>query len=398
MKYNNHPQKYSRFQYAVLCAIALGFVFFITRFIPDKYRFAKTMVFLLGVPLICIVVISTTKSFSVLRNINAWISIVFTAILVLLVPAMMTVSYYSHLNDYRTSIPSNNCIPFRINANVKKTGGSGTVGNDWRYNHTINNIPFKNGEIVELNINNPFTITSTITENDAIDDVGTVTSEEYHFGESEDYTEEIVITNSVRVDERGGRNNSGAYAVFSVKYSINRVLPEDCSFFDVYFFTERQTDRFVLWVILFLGLGSILFIVFLLYANKRRKIELEAERKAEEERQFQAEKSAFIASLEGRNLRDVAGVPAHIRYKNGLPVDNNDTEYGSFTVYLSHNGKCFHGKKGCSSAYLPTHYFTAKRHYKPCTKCGYRYYDIPEWHVKYMALKLSAQKYEIEES
>ncbi len=397
MEDNKLAPRFSRFQNVVLCSITLIFVLFIGLFIPNKYRFMGVIVFLLGLPLIGITVVSTAKKLSVLHCLNVWISIISTAILFLLVPAIMTISYFSHLNDYRTSIPSDNCIQFRINANVKKTGGSGNVGNEWSYKHAINSNQFKSGEIIELNIKNPFTITSTITENDDINDVGTTTSGEYSFSVFGNYSEEIVITNSVRVDERGGRRNSGAYALFSVEYTINRVLPEDYSFFDVYFFTESQTENSFLWGVLFLGLGSLLFIAILFYAYKKRMIKIESERKAEEERKFQAEKRAFIAYLDGRSLRDVAGVPESIRYENGIPVDNNNAEYGSFTVYLSHNGKCYHGQKGCSSAYLPTHFFKAKQHYKPCSKCCYRYYDIPEWHEKYMSLKVSAQKFGIEE-
>ena len=357
---------------------------------------------------------------------NNWKSIILTTILVLLIPAIMTVAYFFHLNDYLTSIPANNCVSCRIMASVKKTGGSGSVGNEWCYYHAINSTSFKDGEIVEINTKKPFTITSTIIESDSIDDIGKTTSNKFYFGKSGDYTEDIVVTNSVRVDERGGRKNSGAYALFSVNYVIKRVLPRDYAFFNVYFFTENQSVKNFLWGILFLEVGTISFIAFLFYANnkrelqleaarkaeeeerraeqelrlqaqKERELQLEAERKAEEERQFQAKKSAFISSLEGRSLRDVAGVPVHIRYKNGFPVDNNDAEYGSFTVYLSRNGKCFHGKKGCSSAYLPAHYFTAKQKYIPCSKCNCRYHSIPAWHTKYMDLKFSAQLYGIEE-
>ncbi len=398
MKDKNLTPRFSRFQYVVLCVISLIFMFFIMLLIHDKNCFREVIVFLLGGPLIGIVVVSTSKNLSILhKKTNAWIDINFTAILFLLAPAIMIFTYYSHLNDYRTSIPSNNCIPFCINANVKRIEGSGSVGNDWNYKHAINSNPFKSGGIVELNIRNPFTITSTFTENDAIDDVGTTTSEEYSFSEFGDYTEEIVITDSVRVDERGGRSNSGSYVVFSIEYTLNRVLPEDYSFFDVYFFAKSKPENSFLRGILFLGLGSILFIAILFYISKKRMIQFEIERKREEERQFQAEKRAFISSLDGRSLRDVAGVPTYIRYENGVPIDNNDAEYGSFTVFLSHSGKCFHGKKGCSSAFLPTHYFIAKQHYKPCSKCGCRYYDIPEWHVKYLTLKKSAQKFGIEE-
>ena len=142
---------------------------------------------------------------------------------------------------------------------------------------------------------------------------------------------------------------------------------------------------------------GIAYIVFIIYSGKQKALRLEAERKAEEEQKFQAEKRAFIARLGGKSLRDAAGVPSHITYKNGKPVDNNNAEFGTFTVYLSNSGKCFHRYKGCCSAYRPTHLFTAKQLYKPCSKCSAHYYSIPEWHTRYLALKAEAHKYGIEE-
>ena len=394
---NKNTPEYSGFQHFVLWLIAALFMLFITLFIPDKHRTAEVLVFLLGVPLMCVVIVSTATNLAFLYNFRAWKIIARTATVLLLIPAIMATIYYSHLNSYMTAIPSDNRIAFRISAEVKQTGGSGSIGNEWSYKHTINNNTFSNGDIVEISIKKPFTITSTITEDDGTDDVGTTTSNPYSFRKSEDYTEEITITNNVKVVERGGRKNSGAYATFSVRYALNRVLPEDFTFFDVYFFTNDSTQATFLWCILAAGVVGIAYIVFVIYAGKQRAIRLEAERKAEEERKFQAEKSAFIVRLGGKRMRDAAGVPGHITYKNGKPVDNNNAEFGTFTAYLSNSGKCFHRCKGCCSAYKPTHLFTATQYYKPCSKCSATHYSIPDWHLKYMELKKEAKKYGIEE-
>ena len=309
----------------------------------------------------------------------------------------MTAIYYSHNNRYLSSAPTNNQVSLRITADVKCTGGVGSVGNEWNYKHEINNTTFKTGEIVEINSNKPFTITSTITEHDDISDIGRTTSNEHSLGKSGDYSKEISLSNTVKVVESGGRKNSGAYAIFSVKYTINRVIPSDYTFFDIYFFTNNENESIFLWIVLLLSLGCIAFVVFVIYSGKKQESQLEAEKKVEEERKFQEEKRAFIESLGGKRLRDVAGVPPHIVYQNGKPKDNNNAEYGSFTVYLSNSGKCFHGNKGCCSAYRSAHYFTAKQYYKPCSKCGYRYHDIPEWHTRYIALRNTASKYGIDE-
>lgn len=316
--------------------------------------------------------------------------------------------YYLHYNSYVSYISSHNFETFRITIDTKRTGGSGSVGGEWSYQHYINNTKVKNGDIVEINIAEPFTITSTFTEHDSIDDVGSTTSKKFNFENNTGNQKSITITNSVKVSENGGRRNSGSYAKFLAEYKISKtntaknssiikILPVYFSFFDVYFFTRNTAETVILWGTLLFGLGNISYVVFLFRASKKRELQLEAERKAEEERKFQAEKREFIASLGGKSLRDFAGVPANIIYRNGKPVDNNNKEFGSFTVYLSSSGKCFHGTQGCCSAYRPYHFFDAKRYYRPCSKCYHIYREIPQWHTDYQNIKTTAHRYGIEE-
>lgn len=397
MKNNNQDTVYNGFQHLILWAIVPLFLLFITLFVPGNNLPVKLLIFVIGIVPMGLVVVLTSTNLSLLYNFSAWKCIICTAIVILLAPAIMTATYYLHHNSYLSSAPTNNRVSLRITADVRRTGGAGSLGDELSYKHEIDNTPFKSGEIVEISTKKPFTVTSTITEYDNISDVGTATSREYTLEKLGDYSGEISLSNDVKVAERGGRKNSGAYATFSVKYTINRVLPKDYTFFDIYFFTNNENENILLWGILFLGLGCIAFVVFVIYSGRKREVQLEAEKKAEKERKFQEEKMAFIASLRGRRLRDVAGVPAHIVYQNGKPVDNNNAEYGTFTVYLSSSGKCFHGNKGCCSAYRPAHYFTARRSYRPCSKCGSRYHNIPEWHIKYMTLKDTARKYGVDE-
>lgn len=126
---------------------------------------------------------------------------------------------------------------------------------------------------------------------------------------------------------------------------------------------------------------------------KKKRI-LEQERiKAQEE--FNKQKEEFINSLNGTGIREKAGVPNNIKFENGLPIDNNDRAFGTFTVYISNNGKCFHQKRGCCSANKPAHYFRIKKHYRPCSKCCNKDYSIPQWYKNYMSLKRKAKLYDI---
>ena len=126
-----------------------------------------------------------------------------------------------------------------------------------------------------------------------------------------------------------------------------------------------------------------------------------SKKRAEEERrkkeaQFLAEKQAFLARLNGRNIRDVAGVPNQLKLVNGLPIDNNDAKFGSYTVYRSLSGQCYHDKQGCCSARFPIHYFEARPWLAPCSKCCVKHREIPQWFFEYRSLKKQAEKYHID--
>lgn len=114
-------------------------------------------------------------------------------------------------------------------------------------------------------------------------------------------------------------------------------------------------------------------------ADKRRKEKLAADRKI------------FLDKLNGERIRDKAGVPANYYFYNGLPKDNNNREYGSFTLYISKSGNHYHSRRGCCSARIPIHSFKASRLYKPCSKCCKSGYRIPDWYMNYSSLISEAQ-------
>lgn len=298
MKNDNQNLKYTRLQQLILWIIVPLFLLFITLLISNNTAI-KVLIFLIGLPFVGLIVVLTSIALSSLYGFSAWKSIICTAVIFLLIPAIMATIFYSHNHNYLTSAPSNNRVSLRITAVVKRTDGAGSLGNELSYKHKINNTLFETGEIVEISTKTPFTITSTIIEHDDISDVGTTTSQGYVLGRSGDYSEEIFLSNTVKVVESGGRKNSGAYAIFSVKYTINRVIPSDYTFFDIYFFTNNKAESILLWGILFLGLGCAAFVIFVIYSDKKQEVQLEAEKKAAEEQKLQEEKKAFIVSLGG---------------------------------------------------------------------------------------------------
>lgn len=75
----------------------------------------------------------------------------------------------------------------------------------------------------------------------------------------------------------------------------------------------------------------------------------------------QAEKESFLNYLGGKTIREVANVPQNITFINGLPRDNiENQEYGSYTVYLTHSGSCYHEKRDAVRRIYPPMHFRSK--------------------------------------
>ena len=126
-------------------------------------------------------------------------------------------------------------------------------------------------------------------------------------------------------------------------------------------------------------IGGGMFINGKVQENKRQK-------KREEDR------AKFVELLSGRSIREAAGVPSDIRFFEGMPRDNNNRKYGSYTRYLSKSGNCYHEKQGCSSASKAAHAFNVAYRYKPCAKCCRSRVIIPEWYENYRHLEKEANR------
>ena len=149
-----------------------------------------------------------------------------------------------------------------------------------------------------------------------------------------------------------------------------------------------SNGQWLLVIVCFAGIEIALPLLVYRFFDKRRE-------KRRKEQKFLAEKAAFLQRLGGQSLRQAAGVPAHITFVDGLPKDNNDAKYGSFTVYRSLRGQCYHAQELCfPSVYHPLHLFEAIERYqlRPCTWCYKGRSAIPQWYKDYAALKTEAQR------
>ena len=200
----------------------------------------------------------------------------------------------------------------------------------------------------------------------------------------------------MHVVDRGGKKYAGSTADFEATYTLKRVVPESMTFWDMLLYTADDLE-YGICIFLIIGQAlSIVAIVFVLIRGNSKKKFAEQQEQIKKEQAFLADKNAFIMSLNGLSLRQAAGVPAHVSFVNGLPKDNNDAQYGSFTVYCSGNGSCYHDRIGCCSARRPVHYFNAKNRYRPCSKCCTKHRTVPQWYIKYTELKKQAAYFKID--
>lgn len=335
---------------------------------------------------LCILIYSFVYSLSRLgellnKPIHPWIAIIIAAGLFLVLPFFMRSQYKEHSEEYLVTMPLDGRIYVRISSSVNSVGGVGTIGNEITCESYLNGSKLS-GDVIAVGVDEPFCIETKIVESDSIPDVGEAISGTYRFSENNNYKKPVIIKLSLRVSESGGNWNKGSYSDYEVVHTLNRVIPE-MSFLDLYYYTHNAEERSLCEYaanaqIIFVAIA---FIIIVLTAIKARTVS--AKQKKERERILEEEKQAFRNKLEGMTIRQYAGVPSSIRFVNGLPVDNNDSQFGSFTVFRSSNGNCYHQKRGCCSARFPIHFFVAVKRYRPCSKCCYKHMEIPQWYVNY---------------
>jgi hypothetical protein len=388
--------EYTNLQRLFLFIIPVAFIVLAWRMFPFSNIFKAMLCCFLGAFIILVAVVFAEYLGYFKRFKSAWAVICITAVVFLLFPAIINVVYGIHEKEYLNSYPTDNSISVKITYDIDRTGGSGSIGGEWTYKHFLNNQEFKNGDILKVNAKSPFTITSRFIERDSISDVGETTSPKYNYSSNDNYKKTLTILQKVHVVENGGRKYAGSTADFEATYTLKRVIPESMTFWDMFLCTTDDSEHSIC-IFLIIGQAlSIAAILFVLIRGNTKKKLAEEREQTRKEQEFLADKTAFIMSLNGKSLRQAAGVPSHVSFVNGLPKDNNDAQYGSFTVYCSSSGSCYHDRIGCCSARRPVHYFNAKNRFRPCSKCCTRHRSVPQWYINYTALKKQAAHFKID--
>ena len=336
--------------------------------------------------------------------------------------------------SYSRSSPSGKYVPVRVSIEREVTRDN-NIGYDMFYEYSINGIAVSDGDVIFIDEKQFQKITSQISEFDEAksDEGGNSTIAKLSFSHSNSKR----VTHKVSVRENGGQY-SGKARVYKVTFIFTKLSASSLPMRSIpyYSYSKPIGVKFSLIVLsvlyLFLGLFAVLG-----QQEKARceriKREIEAENAAEEKRRLEEEKErekhdlvkrimvacesevehrkriddfrekerqGFLTNINGDTIRDVARVPQNVRFviSNGMevPVDNNDEQFGSFTVYISHNGKCYHQWRGCCSATVPYNRVLTLGKYKPCSKCVKKIKPIPDWYTEYIRLKEQCKEHGID--
>lgn len=375
-------------------AVTIAFIALIWRFIPIQETLKLSLICVGGVGILAAVIFFVERLPFFIPTPTRGTNAVIVLMIFLLFPAMINALYESSKNTYLSDITPDTLIGLKITYDVERTGGSGSIGSDWKYLHFYNDTKIGSGSVVDVRASDTFTIRSRFIEvDDAISDVGETISKPISYYKMEPANGELVIKNDVLVAENGGRRYAGSYAEFTATYRVKLTMPKSMGFWSVYFSTEDTSIR---WILVLSQLCCLAIIAYVIAFGAKREEQAKEQARMAQEKERQAKREEFIQKLDGRTIRELAGVPPNIHYENGLPRDNNNRKYGSFTVYTTKSGSCYHETPGCCSARFPIHVFVAMGKYKPCSKCCMTKYSIPEWHTKYVALVKQCKEYSVE--
>lgn len=291
-------------------------------------------------------------------------------------------------NGYLYAWPKDGYITFKITADPKITKW-GNIGNDLKFHHYINGNEFWSGNTVRKRVGETLTFETEIVEADSIPDIGSAYSVPFRYSDSYHYEfPNLYLRTYVTVDEKGGNYISrGESAEFETTYCLTRVMPAGTRYVDILTYITGTTAYWVLQASLWFQFATVGFVILevLILLHSTTSERRESRKKNREIReQYRSEKERFAEAVEAAGgLRKYAGVPDNVRFVDGLPVDGDGQEFGSYTVYTAMHGNCYHKYAGCCSAKFPKHIFEIGNRYHPCKKCCPSDLVIPDWYRSY---------------
>ncbi len=314
-------------------------------------------------------------------------------------------------------------ISTSVSLNCEQTNDD-NIGSELNYYFYINGTEVSNGSTVQINVLEPIQISVSIIEADpSHDDTGEV-SDEFIVALC-DLFEGITFRWEVPISEHYGQyaGNTADYAGSITLKTVNYYALSQSEKYHPPFYTiplkpaepvkpiPPNKEAFLYspleaikhsigGIALFCLFSFSLLLLIIFQTASALSKEQERQRIKQfskiQKQRFKEEKKNFINRVHGRSPSEICNIPNNIHFlQNGLPIDNNDTEFGSFTYYLSEHGTRYHKKIGCSSASIPCHAFKIDTYqYSPCSKCCRTEINIPEWYTEYQNLMLEAKHFE----
>ena len=322
---------------------------------------------------------------------------------------------YFHMQQdaYINKLPENGIITIRVNVNSIISDEYGNIGSSLKYEYKINDIEICDSATIDIAIDEPINISTKITEIDSIPDIGT---DVYHMKPHKiaDYIPQLIETRYIRVNESGGRSNSGSYAIFKVTYSLSRVIPDDVNILEIDPITPSakklisKKKMLDLASFIILTVGFIFFIAFFIQKRgKSNEAKSNSSKKVIDRGKnldisngkdaifdntidFSQKRKECIEKYRIHSLHEWTGAPNDIHFtQNGKIYKGIYSEkypYGELTVFVSSTGNRFHKKYVCGTGVACEAfciYDVWQYGYSPCQRCAKNivYSKVPEWYL-----------------
>lgn len=242
--------------------ITVAFIALVWRMIPIDNILKLSSSLFVGL-LICNAVILVYNFLGQHLHIDSmWIKIAITAILFLAFPIAINILFSINEKEYLEAYPCDNKIAVQVRVEVNRVGGKGGIGNEWTFYHYLNDEEFCDNDILVIDAEQEFYIKSRFVEHDSIPDIGEASSSKISYASNENYKKTVTISQTVRVEEKGGRSNAGATADFDVTYTLKRVVPPTMGFWGIFFLTDNMGRYFICACLI---IGEIVCADFVLY-------------------------------------------------------------------------------------------------------------------------------------
>ena len=199
---------------------------------------------------------------------NTVITIITILFMFVVVPGMLVLQYFPQKQIYLNTCAGPGKILVKPSISVRCLYNN-SLGSDISEKHYLNGMPFDEDSTLYMSCCKSYSLKTVITEYDSISDVGEDCETILWHSNYREFKPKREFLNTVTVHEKGGKRYPDAEAKFSVKYTFERVLPEDMNFWDVLFINENKDIPGLLTIIFGTDVIAIVVMFFMSLAKKK---------------------------------------------------------------------------------------------------------------------------------